>query len=127
MITPVYASLLILLIIYLSFKVIGIRHKKKIKYSDQNDSEIIIARTAQSNCLEYSILFLILLSGLELNHTPAWILHILGLTFLIGRLAHAKSVLSDRLKGRVLGMQITFGCLILCCLGNMGFYIATWI
>ena len=62
---------------------------------------------AQSNAIEYIPIALILLFALEYNEGNIFIVHLLGLTLIIGRIIHAKGILSGKLKTRILGMQIT--------------------
>jgi len=50
---------------------------------------------------------LLLLFALEYNGGNIFIVHLLGLSLIVGRITHAKGILSGKLKSRVLGMQIT--------------------
>ena len=57
---------------------------------------------------------MILLACLELNGAPWWLVAILGITLIIGRLLHAKgiNVPPPDFSKRVLGMKFTFTTLI---------------
>lgn len=108
MITAIYASLLSLLMCKLAFNVIKARRKNKIKYADGDVVELQIARTAHSNAVDYIPISLILLFILEYNGGNIWLVHVAGVALVIGRLIHGRGILTERLKGRILGMQITF-------------------
>ncbi len=108
MITALYAALLSLLMCKLAFNVIKARRVNKIKYGDGNVSELQIARTAHSNAVDYIPISLILLFILEYNDCNLWFIHLAGISLITGRLIHCKGILTENLKGRILGMQITF-------------------
>lgn len=108
MVTAIYASILAMWICGLSFQVIKARRKNKVKYMDGGINELIIARSAHSNATEYIPIALILLFLLEYNTSYTWLIHIIGSIFCIGRIIHGRSMLQENLKGRVLGMQLTF-------------------
>ena len=107
MITALYASLLALLIVWLSLNVIKARRKHKIRYGDGDNKQLICARTAHSNTVQYTPLALLLLLMLEINHASIWLIHILGASLLIGRIIYAHALLNERHSGRVTGMKIT--------------------
>jgi uncharacterized membrane protein YecN with MAPEG domain len=108
MITAFYAALLSLLMCKLAFNVIKARRKNKIIYGDGDVKELQITRTAHSNAVDYIPVSLILLFILEYNGCNIWLIHVAGVALIIGRLIHCEGILSERLKGRILGMQITF-------------------
>lgn len=66
-----------------------------------------ISRSAQHNSTEYIPIALLLLFSLEYNDALKGIIHIFGIALIIGRIIHARAILSEDMKGRVLGMQIT--------------------
>lgn len=121
MITPLYAALCACLICWLSFNVIKARRKNKVKYGDGGKEDLLIARSAQSNAIEYIPLSLILLFMLEFNQAPLWLIHAIGIVFLLGRIIHARALLSDQLRQRVLGMQITFNIIFILIIANLFF------
>lgn len=107
MTSAVYAALSAFLMTWLSLNVIKTRRRLKIKYGDDGNHELQIARAAHSNAVEYIPIALILLLALEYNGATLWLVHGLGVALLIGRLLHARGILSETLPLRVLGMQIT--------------------
>lgn len=107
MISAIYAALLAFLICWLSLNVIKKRWKYEINMGDGGNEELRTAIAAQSNAIEYIPIALLLLFALEYNEANILIIHLLGISFITGRAIHARSLLLDNLKGRVLGMQIT--------------------
>jgi len=107
MISAFYALLAALWIYLLTFNVIKARRRNKVAYGDNQVDELIRARAAHSNAVENSLIILVLLFALELNGAYAWLIHGFGITLLIGRILHAKAMLANTMKNRVLGMQLT--------------------
>ena len=91
MITPLYASLLALLLFVLSIRVIGLRGNPAFGFIAQGkgDDELLQrAIRAQGNFTEYVPTMLILLFFLESSGAANDKLHALGGAFLLGRLMH---------------------------------------
>ncbi len=112
MISSLYAALLALLIVWLSFRVIKLRREKKVRLGDGGEPELQIAIRAQGNATEYIPISLILLVLLELNGAHMALVHTGGIAILAGRLLHARGLLTESLRYRVLGMQVTIYTLI---------------
>ncbi|MGB5519350.1 MAG: MAPEG family protein [Gammaproteobacteria bacterium] len=121
MISVIYAVISVVLIIYLSFEVIKTRRKHQISVGDGNNEELQTAQGAQSNAIEYIPISLLLLFYLEYNGASNWVIHLAGITLIIGRIIHAHGLLKRSLSRRVLGMQITIYVLIGLCLLNIAF------
>ena len=62
---------------------------------------------------------LVLLLLLELGGASAWLLHGLGIALLAGRLVHAWSLAAHNGTGRIIGMGLTFGALVVAAIGNL--------
>jgi uncharacterized membrane protein YecN with MAPEG domain len=62
-----------------------------------------------------------LLFSLEFNGASNWIIHLSGVTLIVGRIIHARGLLNKSFRQRVLGMQITVSILIGLCLLNLVF------
>lgn len=107
MITALYASLLMLLVIWLTFKVIAQRRNGKIAYGDGGVPALQIARSAHGNAIDTIPITLILMILLELNGGSVIALHLVGLLFVLGRYIHGTSILKERFKGRKQGMVLT--------------------
>lgn len=125
MITSIYASLSALLIVRLSLSVIKLRRKYKIIIGDAENQELQLAIRTHSNAVEYIPLALMLLLTLELNEAPEILIHVLGITLLIGRILHAWALPTKDLKQRILGMQITIYLIIGLAILNILFFIFT--
>lgn len=108
MISSIYAGILALLIVWLSLNVIKLRRSKKVILGDGGETDLQYAIRAQGNATEYIPICLILLVLLELSGINIWLLHLGGIAIIMGRLLHAKGLLSQSLSIRVLGMQFTF-------------------
>ena len=114
-----YAVLTAFIIVLLSLNVIRIRRKNRISIGDGSNSELRIAIAAQSNAIEYIPMAVLLLFALEYNHANLVLVHALGLLLVIGRIVHARGLLSDQLRIRVLGMQFTIFSIIGLSIANL--------
>ncbi len=121
MTSAIYASLSAFLIVWLSLNVIKVRRTKQVSLGDGGDAELKTAMAAQSNALEYLPISLLLLFALEYNGAFLVLVHSLGVLLLVGRVIHARAMLTSNLKRRVLGMQITIWVLIGLALANLIF------
>ena len=91
MITGMYASLLALLLIILSIRVIALRGSPIFKWFAFGNNEDGAQRAIRGhgNLIEYAPIFLILMLIAEMNGLKANALHSYGTVFLIARLMHA--------------------------------------
>ena len=107
---PIYAALLALFYVYLSVRTIGVRRKAKISIGDGGDDAMLRAMRMHANFSEYAPITLILLSFMDLQGGPNWLLHTLGILFVLARLSHAYGISSAQAPGkfRVAGMVGTF-------------------
>ena len=121
MISVIYAVISAALIIYLSFEVIKTRRKLQISVGDGNNEDLQTVQGAQSNAIEYLPIALLLLFYLEYNGASIWLIHLIGITLVTGRIVHARGLLKKNMKRRVLGMQITIYVLIGLCLLNIAY------
>ena len=121
MISVIYAIISAILIIHLSFEVIKTRRKLRISVGDGNNEALQTAQGAQSNAIEYIPISLLLLFYLEYNGASNWIVHLAGVSLIIGRVVHAHGLLKGSLPRRVLGMQITIYVLVGLCLLNLAY------
>lgn len=114
LITSIIASFLTIIFIKLSFAVIGLRRKNKVGLGSGGHEDLERAIRAQGNFAEYVPFGMILLACLELNGAPWWLVAILGIALITGRLLHAKgiNVPPPDFSKRVLGMKFTFTTLI---------------
>jgi len=113
-ILPLYASLLAILFVVLSIRTIRLRRKLQIAVGDQANPEMLRAMRVHSNFAEYVPLALFLVYLAEGSAAYPWLVHALGCNLLIGRLSHAYGVSQHREKFqyRVIGMAMTFTCIL---------------
>lgn len=110
MITSLYSGLLALLFLAISFLTIKARRKHKISLGYGPNNEIHAIVSAHSNFSAYAPFFLILLFLVEFsNQFPNFILHFIGLSFVVGRGFHLVAFAGQKMifKARILGMVLT--------------------
>lgn len=89
-VSPIYMSLLALLIIFLAYRITLFRRSEKIALGEEQGSKAMKgAVRAHGNAVENVPLALILLAALELNSLNPLLLHIFGMVLLFSRMAHA--------------------------------------
>jgi uncharacterized membrane protein YecN with MAPEG domain len=103
-----YAGLLAGFYLFLSVQVIRSRRANKTAIGDGDNLDIKRRIRAHGNFMEYTPLFLILLFLAEQCGLYAWCVHILGVTFFLGRLSHAYSLLKHEQyeDGKIVAMPI---------------------
>lgn len=108
-ITSVFAALITLLFLTLSFRVIFYRRGNLISLGDHGDKALETRIRAQANCAEYAPLGVILLGLVEVAGAPAIATVLLGLMLFIGRLLHGIGFWGERpvMALRVYGMVLT--------------------
>ena len=111
-VTPVYAGLLALLFLVLSWRVILFR-RRGISLGDGGDPKMLRLIRGHANFAEYVPLILLMMGFLEVGHSSIYILHALGITLLVARLLHGYALsFTDRLRfGRTWGAGLTFAVL----------------
>lgn len=110
-ITALYAALLAPLFVLLAIRVIAARRSARVAVGDGGNALLQRRMRVQANFAEYVPFALLLLALAESLGTPAWLLHIIGLALLAGRLSHAWGMSQPRevFGFRVAGMMATFG------------------
>ena len=109
-ITALYAGLNALLAIALSVNVVLSRARRKIDLGDGDNISLLQVIRAHANNAEYVPLALVLLALIEMTGAPPLALHIIGILLTLGRLLHAKGLLSKSgaSVGRVAGQSATW-------------------
>jgi uncharacterized membrane protein YecN with MAPEG domain len=104
-ITALYAGLLGLVSLGVSFPAGSLRGKLGVSIGDGGNKDLLLAMRRHANFVEYVPLALILIAVLELNGVAARALHILGAVLVIARVAHAFGIKADSMKslGRLAG------------------------
>lgn len=120
-ITPIYAALLAILFIVLCFRVIGIRRGEQISLGDGDNPALRVRIRVQANFVEYAPFALLLMLMVELQDGGVLVLHLIGLTLLVGRAAHAYGVSQypQIMPLRFWGMILTFSSLLVGALANL--------
>ncbi len=100
-----YAALLGLILVYLSHRVVNYRMKYKVGIGDGGNADLARAIRVQGNFVEYVPIALLLIFFIELAGFSAWVVHVLGLTLLGGRVWHARGLgaSSGTSRGRFVG------------------------
>lgn len=105
-----YAGALGLLLLLLSILTVQARLRTRTLIGDGGKAELIKAQRAHGNASEYIPIGLLLLLVLVFLNAPAWGMHLVGGTMLLGRLLHAWGLHSTTgvSRGRFLGMVLTW-------------------
>ncbi|QTH64747.1 MAPEG family protein [Psychrosphaera ytuae] len=119
--TALYAGLLALFYVALSFRIIRMRLKFKIGIGHGEQNELHRAIRVHANFAEYVPLALILLVFLEINQTASWILNVLGTALLIGRVLHAMGLgkSAGTSAARLLGGVLTYSMMLVAAVLNV--------
>ena len=119
--TAITASLLAFIYLKLSIAIIKLRHANRVRLGDGGLELLENAIRAHGNFAEYTPFFLILLAVFELNGGFKWLVMLLGLIFIAGRLLHVKGINyhDKHLSKRILGMKITFQLILFLAAANI--------
>ncbi len=116
-ITLITASLLGLMLIWLSVRVIGQRVKADALIGDNASTDLLFSVRIHANFTEYTPSFLILLGLLEFAAANQIALMVLAALFVMGRILHMAGMgEAANLKFRQIGMATTFLCIAVECL-----------
>lgn len=124
-ITPLYAALLGLLLVYLSHRVVSLRNKLQIRMGDGGHAELSAAVRSQDGLIEYLPIALFMLLMVELLGFSPIIVHVLGLWLIAARLLHLKGQRepSGASRLRRTGTRMTWAQIAAACLlGLAGFF-----
>ncbi len=114
-ITALYAGLLALVYLLLSYRVVQQRgHGTSL--GDGGDPELLRRIRAHGNFAEYVPFILLMLGILEINQLSDYVIHALGLTLVVARLLHGYALsFNESFKfGRFWGTTLTFILLAVC-------------
>ena len=114
MITPLYAALLALLFVGLSFRALLLRRKFGIAIGTGENPVLARAIRAHANFAEYVPIALLLIAFLEIQINARLLVHGLCIALIVGRILHAYGVsqVEENYRFRVSGMVLTLGCII---------------
>jgi uncharacterized membrane protein YecN with MAPEG domain len=114
-ITALYAGILAIVFVTMSFMVIGLRRRNVTSMGDGGDVCLQRRIRGHGNFAEYVPFALLLMALAESHQVNAIWLHLLGGLLLGGRLIHGWAFSSgkERLGARVLGMVLTLSAVII--------------
>ncbi len=120
-ITPIYAALIAFLYVALCLNVIRCRRREKISVGDHDNKAMIKAMRTQANCAEYAPFGLLLIAMVELQGAGGWLVNLLGLMLLAGRLLHAYGFgrTPQTIILRQIGMGLTFLAILIAALTGL--------
>jgi len=109
-VTAFYASLLALLFLLLSVRVITQRREARVEIGHGESMQLLRRMRVHANFAEYVPFALMLMLLAESLRAPTIIMHLLGLTLVAARVLHAYGLSQTPhiLRLRVLGMTLTF-------------------
>jgi uncharacterized protein len=112
-ITAFYASLLAVLFLFLSVRVIGWRRERRVEIGHGDDTELLRRMRVHANFAEYVPFTLLLMALAESMAPPRPMLHLVGIILVVGRLFHAYGLSQTPhiLRYRVWGVTLTFAAL----------------
>lgn len=88
-IVGIYAALCTFILIWLSNSTGSLRRKHRISIGDGGNKHLTRIMRGHANAVENIPITLVMLAIAALIGTPAFVLHILGLVFVVGRALHA--------------------------------------
>lgn len=111
MMTSIYAALLGLIFIVLSILTIRQRRKASVALGDAGHAGLQRAIRVHANFSEYVPISLLLIYLIETTYALPTLVHLLGISLLIGRLSHAYGVsqAKEDFRFRATGILLTFG------------------
>jgi uncharacterized membrane protein YecN with MAPEG domain len=120
-ITAIYASLLAILYIILSYRVAQRRIRFKVGLGTGQNTELERAIRIHGNFAEYVPFALLLLGLFEAGGGPAWAVHAGGAGLLLARVLHAVGLTlsSGRSPGRFSGVVTTWLVILALATGNL--------
>ena len=110
MVTSLFAGILGLMYIGLSFFVIKGRFKHQVEIGDSDNKDLMRRIRVHGNFIEYTTIFLVLMFLAEQENTSENFLYILGTAFVISRIMHAVGFyrVTGPSIGRSAGMILSF-------------------
>ncbi len=110
LIVPFYAAVLVMMFVLLSIRTLRIRRRLQISVGDAGNETMLRAMRAHGNFAEYVPISLLIFYFAELLGAPVVLVHALGVSLLLGRVAHAYGVsqVNENYMFRVFGMTVTF-------------------
>jgi hypothetical protein len=112
-VVPFYAAIFALLYIGLSIRVIARRGATRVSLGSGGDPALERAIRIHANFIEYVPLALILLMAMEMQHGSRYLLHILCLLLLVGRICHFLALSRENTANPLRGVGVGLTVLVL--------------
>ena len=121
LITGLYAALLGLLLLGLSWQVTRHRQRARVSLGAGGDEALERAIRAHANLAEYAPLGVLLIALAEMNGAPPWWIHVTGAVLVVARCLHAWGLggTSGVSTGRLWGTALTWLAILLASLTNL--------
>ncbi|MCX7544415.1 MAPEG family protein [Marinicella gelatinilytica] len=128
-VTALYASLLALIVLWLSYNVVNFRRKKQVDLGDGGHDEGIRHIRAHQNTLEYVPIIIILMAVYEINNGLPLLLHISGIVLVIARIIYPLGLVAKKGAsfGRFYGTLFTWLVLLTLIIVNLFKVISAWL
>lgn len=107
MITIIYAGILGLIYVVLSLYVAMGRYKYRMAFGDGGNADMNRRIRMHGNFAEYVPFGLLLLYLVDMCQYAGWLVHLLGLALLIGRIFHLIALKRSIIRLRMIGMILT--------------------
>ena len=108
-----WSGLLILLLVFLSVRVVMGRQKHRVALGDGGNDDMVLRGRIFGNASEYIPVGIAALAVLTLLGMPAYTVHAVGGVLFLGRVLHASGLTAGKpTPGRLLGMVLTYLALI---------------
>jgi uncharacterized membrane protein YecN with MAPEG domain len=124
-VVPLYASVLALIFVGLSIRTVRLRQRLRVAVGDAGNESMLRAMRVHSNFAEYVPLSLLLFYFVESVGASHWLIHALGTSLIVGRVAHAYGLSRspEPMGFRVVGMALTFTPMIVAAIGLLAAYV----
>lgn len=118
----IYAALCAFILIWLGNSTGSLRRKHRISIGDGGNKHLIRAMRGHANASENMPITLIMLTIAAIIGTPIFVLHILGLLFVVGRILHAWHFIQEDAPGwqRFIGFGLSALVTLVLALGLAG-------
>jgi uncharacterized membrane protein YecN with MAPEG domain len=113
-VVPGYAAVFVLIFVLLAVNVSRLRSKYKVSIGAGGRTELERAARVHGNFAEYVPFAILLLAFMEMQRQSIFVIHILAIVLLVGRLLHAYGVggEKDNMSSRGLGYLMTLGVMV---------------
>ena len=112
-VVPFYGAIFALIYIGLTARVIALRNAKSVSLGSGGDPALERAIRIHANFIEYVPLALILLTAMEMQHRSLYVLHLLCLLLLLGRICHFLALSRENTANPLRGLGVGLTVLVL--------------